>query len=107
MSDYFYAHIIDNDDIHHQLDILDITDKEKNHLLLIVESSMHHIIVDVLLTEMIKDHHKELFLKHLVDDNHKEIWKVLKSSINSPEEKIIKAVEEMKNDLLTDIRKLL
>jgi len=103
MSDYFYAHIVNPHDIHMVLDVLDITPEEKSHLSSILESSLHHHIVDLILTELPEDH-KHTFLIHLTDDNHNAMWTLVKEKIENPEEKIRLSLEQFKQDILHDIQ---
>ena len=80
MGKYFYAHIIDPEDLHRELDVLDITSHEKNHLTLILESSLHHQIIDLVLTEL-PDEHKKSFMLHLANDDNESTWKVVELSL--------------------------
>lgn len=100
---HFYAHIIDLDDLHREFQILDLTDDEKNHLIVVIESSLHHVVIDVLLTEL-PEEHKENFLHHLAKNDHDSIWKVLKEAIQEPEERIRYALDKLKKELIKDIR---
>lgn len=103
MSNYFYAHIVNPHDIHMVLDVLDITPEEKTHLSSILESSLHHHIVDLILTELPEDH-RHTFLIHLTDDNHDAMWALVKEKIENPEEKIRLSLEQFKHDILQDIQ---
>jgi len=100
---HFYTHIIDLNDLHTELQILDLTDDEKNHLIVVIESSLHHVIVDVLLTDL-PEEHKGNFLHHLAKNDHDSIWKVLKNAIKEPEERIRYALDKLKKELIKDIR---
>ena len=100
---HFYTHIIDLRDVHSELEILDLSDDEKNHLILVIESSIHHVIIDTLLTEL-PDAHKRMFLHHLAHNDHESIWDLLRKGLHKPEEKIKEAVQKLKTDFLEDIR---
>lgn len=102
---HFYTHIIDLGDIDREFKILDLTDDEKNHLVLVIESTIHHIIIDTVLTEL-PDEHKHTFLKHVTDEDHKSIWELLRSVIKDPEEQIRYAVNKYKKEIMKDIRDL-
>lgn len=103
MADYFYAHIVNPQDIHMVLDALDVSSEEKEHLRDILESSLHHHIVDLILSEL-PDEHKHSFLIHLTDDNHDAMWTLVKETIENPEEKIRLSLEDFKQEILNDIK---
>ena len=103
MAHYFYTHIVDPSDIHRELDILDIEPHERNHLTLILESSLHHHIVDIILTEL-SDDHKKAFLMHMADDNHDGMWEIVEAGIDNPEQKIKECLDSFKNEIMKDIQ---
>ena len=100
---YFYAHIFSPDDIHKELEILDITDEERNHLVMVVESTMHHAVVDALLSAL-PEEHKGSFLDRLTDDDHDGMWNILHEHVDDPESKVTETVEALKAELLADIK---
>ena len=102
---YFYAHIVDTDNVRNELELLDMTDDEKNHLLMTVESSMHHVVINTLLTDL-PEEHKQAFMTHLAQDDHANIWEVLKKAFEKPEEKIRDAAAKLKQEFINDIREL-
>ncbi len=105
MSKYFYSHLIDIESIYLSLYILDLNEKEKQKLMLIVESSIHHVVIDTVLSEL-SEEDKKNFLAHLASDKHDEIWKLLQKKTKNIEEKIKQAVYELKRELHKDIRDL-
>jgi hypothetical protein len=42
-------------------------------------------------------------LQNLVSNDHEKTWEHLKSRIGKVEDKIIRAIENLKNDLITDL----
>ena len=105
MKNYFYAHLVDMSDISRELDILEIYDAEKNELILMIESTIHHKVVDVILTELSEDH-KIIFLQHIKHDDHKKVWALLKDLIKNPEKKILKEIKTLKKEFIRDIMSL-
>lgn len=99
---YFYSHLIETDSLVVALSELDITEEEKTHLLGIIESSLHHAILDAILSEL-SEKDKELFLKQLSKDDNEKIWDFLSSKIDGIEEKIKKTAENLKEELHKDI----
>jgi hypothetical protein len=73
---YFYAHLVNPDDITKHMELLEMTDAERNHLLMIVQSTLHHKVIDLILEEL-HDDHKHVFLKHIVEENHDGVWDLL------------------------------
>lgn len=102
---HFYSHLIDTTAIILELTDMDMSSKERLHLIALVESNLHHVIIDVILSHL-KDGDKKEFLLHLSLDNHDEIWKLLNSKIEKVEEKIKKAAEDLKKELHEDIKDL-
>lgn len=103
MSDlYFYSHLINFDDIHNKLMLIDAADEERQELLKILESTIHHTVIDILLTEL-PDEHKTVFMAHLSDNNHDKIWALITEHVDNPEDKITQTYSRLKEDVLTDI----
>ena len=67
-----------------------------------MESSLHHTILDAILSEL-SPSDKKLFLSVLASDDHEAIWKFLKEKIDGIEGKIQKVADELKKELHEDI----
>jgi len=67
-----------------------------------MDSSLHHVILDAILSELTAAD-KQIFLKELATDDHEAIWKFLRSKITGIEDKIQYAAEELKKELHEDI----
>lgn len=100
---HFYSHLIEVDSLHIELDSLELSIEEKHELTVLMDTTIHHTVMDTVLTELPEDGKKEL-LKHLLHENHDEIWKLLKQKVTEPEEKIKKAVHSLKKELHEDIK---
>ncbi len=103
MKPHFYSHIIEISEIHRSLDTLDLHIHEKHELILIVESSVHHIVMDTILSEL-AEQDKKSFLAHVVSKEHEKVWDFINNKIENAENKIKKAVNEFKNKLHEDIK---
>lgn len=101
---YFYSHLIEIDAIIVELDKLDLTDDQKHHLAKLVDSSLHHTVLDSILSEL-SDKDKKDFLQHLNENDHEKIWKFLNERVDNIEEKIKKTAEDLKVQLHKDIKK--
>lgn len=104
MKKHFYSHLIEVETIHVALDELELETGEKKELVEIMESSIHHVVVDTVLDEL-SGEDKKKFLAHIAAENHDELWNLLNTKIKKPEQKIKKAVDELKTHLHKDIKK--
>ncbi len=100
---HFYSHLIEIDSIIVKLDEMDLTKEEKLHLAHLVDSSLHHTILDAILSNM-KDEDKRVFINHLNDGNHDKIWKFLNEKVSEVEIKIKKAADSLKVELHKDLK---
>lgn len=98
----FYSHIVETESVVIRLHEMDLKDEEKAHLVSLMESSLHHTILDAILSEL-SPSDKKLFLSALAQDNHEAIWTFLKEKIDGIEGKIQKVAEDLKKELHEDI----
>ncbi|MBP7967137.1 hypothetical protein KAZ66_02580 [Candidatus Woesebacteria bacterium] len=103
MKPHFYSHVIEIDSIHNSLDELGLETQEKHELIIIVESSIHHVVMDTVLSEL-SERDKKLFLGHVVSKEHEKIWDLISMKIENVESKIKHAVENFKQKLHEDIK---
>ncbi len=101
----FYDHIIEIDSLIIELDQLSLKPQEKEHLIAIIKTNVHTIILDVILSEL-PEKDKKMFLAHVYHDNHDHIWKFLRARIENVEEKMILATKKLKEEFHNDIRVL-
>lgn len=100
----FYSHLIEIESIIVELDKLDLSEDQRHHLASLVDSSIHHTILDAILSELsVAD--KRVFLQHLNEDDHERIWKFLNEKVDKLEEKIKKAANDLKRQLHDDLKK--
>ncbi|MBI4035467.1 hypothetical protein HY383_00825 [Candidatus Daviesbacteria bacterium] len=101
---YFYTHLIESESIIIELDKLSLPPEQKKHLAHLVDSNIHHTILDAIFSEL-SDSDKRVFVQHLSQDDHQQTWKFLSDKINNIEDKIKKVAEDLKSELHTDIKK--
>ena len=106
MKKNFYSHLVNIETVYFSLHALDMSEKEKQDLMAIVESSIHHIVIDTVLSEL-PEKDKEKFMAHLALDDDEAVWKLLRKNTKDIDKKIIKAVEELKKELHEDIHSLI
>jgi hypothetical protein len=102
---YFYSHIIDTSILSLELGDMDLDSKERLHLISLIDSNIHHEILDLILSEL-SPSDKKTFLAHLACENHDKVWKFLNEKIKDVEGKIKKTAEDLKNELHKDIKEV-
>jgi hypothetical protein len=105
MKKHFYSHLIDFEPIVIKLTELEFNDEEQAHLLEIAQDSIHHEILDVILSELSEDD-KKYFLHLVLDDDHEEIWVHLNARVENIEVKIKEAAQKLQEELHRDIQEL-
>ena len=103
MKKHFYSHIIETSILSLELGEMDLSKEERIHLISLMESNIHTVILDTILSEL-SERDKKIFLEHLIVNDHDKIWKHLKENIKDIEEKIKKAAESIKKELHSDIK---
>lgn len=98
----FYTHLVSIESLVTELDGLELTSEQKIHLSSIIDSSLHHAIIDTVLSEL-SNEDKILFLKHLHENDHDKIWKFLNDRADSIETKIKNTADDLKKQLQDDI----
>ncbi len=101
----FYSEIVETDSVVVKLHEVGLSEEEKAHLVALMDSSLHHVILDAILTEL-SPHDKKLFLEELAHDDHEAIWKFLRGRITGIEDKIQKAADDLKKELHEDIKEV-
>lgn len=100
----FYSHLIEMQSLIVELDKLDLSEDQRHHLAHLVDSSLHHTVLDAILSEL-SEADKRVFLQHLNEDEHEKIWKFLNEKVDNIEEKIKKAADDLKKELHDDLKK--
>ena len=99
----FYTHLIEIDSIIIELDKMDLSPEQKHQLASLIDSSLHHTILDAILTEL-KEEDKKVFLKHVHEGINAKIWEFLNDKVDNIEEKVKKAAQQLKVELHKDIK---
>ena len=102
---YFYTHIIDTSSLSLELGNMELTPQERLHLISLMDSNIHHAVLDLVLSEL-KPMDKKTFLAHLASENHDKVWKFLNEKVANIEEKIKKTAEDLKKELHKDIKEV-
>lgn len=102
MKKTFYSHIIETDSLLVALNDLELEEKEREHIVLLIESTLHHAIVDAILSEL-SEEDKKIFLEHVSCDDHEKVWNHLMDKVDHIEDKIKQAAESITKELHRDI----
>lgn len=98
----FYSHIIEIESLTVELDELELSPEQKKHLAELLDSSLHHTILNAVFSEL-SESDKRSFLEYLVEEDHAKIWDHLNDKVENIEEKIKAAAESLKQKLREDI----
>lgn len=101
----FYSHLIETESIIVELDKLDLSNDQRIHLATLVDSSLHHVILDAVLSEL-SEEDRRVFLRHVHENDHDKIWQFLNEKIDNIEDKIKKAAEDLKGELHKDLKEV-
>lgn len=102
MVKHFYSFVVETDTLFMEINSLEISDNEKEHLKSLAESHIHHSVLDTILSEL-KDDDKKMFLSHINSKDHARTWKFVNTLIENAEEKISVAANKIKKELLHDL----
>jgi hypothetical protein len=100
---HFYSHLIEIEEIIIELDKLDLSKDQKIHLAGLIDSSLHHTILDAVLSEL-SEQDKKVFMNYLQTGEHEKIWGLLNTRVDKIEDKIKKAADDLKQELHKDIK---
>lgn len=102
---YFYSQYIVMESLIEELHKMDLSDKERYHLASLIDSSLHHVILNEILSNLSKED-KKLFLKLWSEDPENEkLMEFLQNKIEGIEEKITKVSQDLIDKMHEDITK--
>lgn len=101
----FYNHLVTIDSLVTELDLLELSEDEKNHLIEIAATSIHYSVLDISLSEL-NSEDQNTFMAHINAGEHEEAWQFLKEKAGDIDQKIIEKAEELKNQFRKDIDEL-
>lgn len=100
---FFYSHLIEIESIILELDKLELSPEQKIHLTNLIDSSLHHTILDAILSEL-SQQDKKVFVNHLKEDDRGKIWQFLNEKVDNIEDKIKKVADDLKAELQRDLK---
>lgn len=103
-QNFFYSHLIEVESIIIELDKMDLSANDKLHLTQLIDSSLHHAILDAVFSQL-SNQDKRVLVNHLSEGNHEKIWSFLQGKIENVEDKIKKVADDLKTELHKDLKK--
>lgn len=102
---YFYTKYLFLEEFLAEFHTLDLSKEEKSHLSYLVDSSLHHVILDEILSNL-KVEDKNIFLNLLKENPSSEkLMEFLNSKVEGIEEKIKKVSGELIKEMHEDVKK--
>jgi hypothetical protein len=100
----FYDHLVNIHELHVEFDRLDLPVKERNEMVGLADSAVHHEVFDLLMVE-IPQEHRTIFLESFSNDPGDDtILVFLKRRVPDIEDKIRARAEEVKRSFIEEIR---
>jgi len=100
----FYDHLVRVYEIHVDLDELGLAPSEKNELVAMVDSAMHHEVFDLIMTELPGNHQVFFLETFATDPSDQAILEFLREKIPGIEDKIEDRAKDVKLRFVADIR---
>ncbi len=103
MKKTFYNHLVHMDDVHMHLDMLEVSDKEKEHLITLIHANIHTTVLHRVLDELSEEERK-IVLMHLQHEDHEHVWTLITTKITDAEEKIRETINGLLKEFQEDIK---
>ena len=86
------------------MDSLDLSEEEREHLSNLIDSSLHHVILDQILSNL-SDEDKKVFLKKFSDNpNDDKLLEFLNQKVENIEDKIKNVSDELVTKMHSDVK---
>ncbi|MEK7573433.1 MAG: hypothetical protein AAB531_03305 [Patescibacteria group bacterium] len=102
---YFYSHLVNIKILSTELDGLNISITEKEELLDLAHKNIHHEVMDTIASSLEGEDNKK-FLELVEEGEHEKVWLHIKEKTKNVEEKIKQAVDQIRKELIEDIKKI-
>lgn len=103
MKIFFQKYVV-MEELISEIDKLELSPEEKHHLSALVDSSLHHAILDEILSNL-SNEDKKLFLHEMNKDPESEkLVDFLKDKIDNIEDKISKVSDQLVSELHEDVK---
>ena len=106
MAKIFYDHLVAIEDIVVELDKHELHLEEREELISLADQTLHHHVLDVILTHLPKDKHPEFLEKFHATPHDEKLLEYLKKEIEEDiEMKIKEEAKKVKKEILAEIRR--
>ncbi|MFC1656775.1 hypothetical protein ACFL14_02355 [Patescibacteria group bacterium] len=102
----FFSHLLDTDQLITMVERLLEIEEEKLEILDMIDSTLHHRVVDKILHELDQGHHETFMSEYSRDPGNEELLFFLQKHIPNIEEKIQSESKDAQASLFEDIKKL-
>ena len=106
MTKIFYDHLIIREEITAQLDLHKVDPEEREELLQLVDETLHHTTLNVILNHLPKEHHPEFMSKFHSAPHDESLLDYLQQKITADIQSEIKIqAAKIKKEILQEIKK--
>lgn len=103
MTKHFYSKFVETSSISLELGDMNLSKEERKELISLIESNIHHSVLDTVLSEL-EEEDKKVFLKNLHEQDHRKTWNHLKEKIEDTENKIKNLIKSLVKEFFKDIQ---
>lgn len=100
----FYAHIVEIESLIIALDGLDLSAEQKSQLAELVDSTIHHTVLDIIFSRLSEEDKATFAARLQANPDDKELMKFINDRVEGIEEEIKEAVKKLKEELHEDIK---
>lgn len=101
---FFYQKYIVIENLIEELHGLDLSEEERHHLSGLIDGSLHHVILDEILSNLSPSDKKVFLSKMKQDPESEELLEFLNQKIDNIEDKISKVSSDLIKELHEDVR---
>lgn len=102
---HFYSYLVQTELITVELEELDLTPTQKEHLAGLIDSSFYHLVLDISLSHLSDRSDKHIFVRQLAEDSsNSQLMEFLISRGEDIEEKLAKAIEGLRREISQDLQ---
>lgn len=105
MKKQFYSHLINIERFEKRIERFDLYENERHEIITIFHETIHHTVVNIILTEL-DEENKKTFFKRVQQDDHSYLWDDLSKKISKLEEKIKEAKNSIEEEIIKEIDNL-
>ncbi len=100
---YFYSHLINLEPMITKLDEMDLTSEQKHHLAKLLDSLIHHTVLDQILSSLSGEDKKIFLTMFYQDPHHPQMMDFLSLKIENFHGLIIETIEKLHREFIADI----